>query len=511
MKTLTDSKNMKLGVILSYGAMLLSMLGALFVTNRILNLIGDYNYGLYAFVCSITAWLTVVVSALNASFLRYTTMEANEKNGDVSRTNTMYLKLLVICGAVVLFVGLSIIAGLYFTHTNFTKYNWHDSCIIYGLFALSIFNIALTMPANIFGLFLNYKKQFVFIQCLSIVTTVINFAGHFIIAYFTKSIVLICTFTIFSTLFSTSINAIYCKKRLNIRFSRVKLRENRILVSSIIVFSSIVLFNAIVDQINSGVDKTLLGLFSTPMDVTLYQLGQQFNIYMVTMSLAVSGVFSPTIHKLCIDNSYEKLSDLYYRISKIQIILLCMLTFGFCSCGEDFVKWWIGPERVTAFVVGAVLMLIDLCPLTMNSSIEIQRAQNKHKFRALIYFLLALVNVILSVAFLYILPSEYAIYACLLGSVIARIGSHWISMNIYNQKKMHLPVWKYMMTLFKYMGVGAVCTGAVLLFKMFILTGIESSLVKFICEGILFVVFYGAFVLIFDRETVMGVIKRKFD
>ena len=289
------------------------------------------------------------------------------------------------------------------------------------------------------------------------------------------------------------------------------MRESRTLVSSIIVFSSIVLFNAIVDQINSGVDKTLLGLFSTPIDVTLYQLGQQFNIYMVTMSLAVSGVFSPTIHKLCIDNSYEKLSDLYYRISKIQIILLCMLTFGFCSCGEDFVKWWVGPERVTAFVVGAVLMLIDLCPLTMNSSIEIQRAQNKHKFRALIYFLLALVNVILSVAFLYIFPSEYAIYACLLGSVIARIGSHWISMNIYNQKKMHLPVWKYMMTLFKYMGVGAVCTGVVLLFKMFILTGIESYLVKFICEGILFMAFYGAFVLIFDRETVMGVIKRKFD
>ena len=203
MKTLTDSKNMKLGVILSYGAMFLSMLGALFVTNRVLNLIGDYNYGLYAFVCSITAWLTVVVSALNASFLRYTTIEANEKNGDVSRTNTIYLKLLVVFGVVVLFVGLCIIAVLYFTHTNFTKYSWQDSRIIYWLFALSIFNIALTMPANIFGLFLNYKKKFVFIQCISIITTVLNFAGHFIIAYFTKSIVLICAFTIFITLFTT--------------------------------------------------------------------------------------------------------------------------------------------------------------------------------------------------------------------------------------------------------------------------------------------------------------------
>lgn len=45
---------------------------------------------------------------------------------------------------------------------------------------------------------------------------------------------------------------------------------------SIFVFWGILLFNSIVDQINSNIDKTLIGIFSITEDVAIYQMAQQF-------------------------------------------------------------------------------------------------------------------------------------------------------------------------------------------------------------------------------------------
>lgn len=88
-----DRKNIKFCVVLSYVVMAVSILGSLFVSNIVLIYIGDYNYGLYSFVNSITTWLTVISSSLTASFLRFTSIEAKEFNS-TERTNTIYLKSL---------------------------------------------------------------------------------------------------------------------------------------------------------------------------------------------------------------------------------------------------------------------------------------------------------------------------------------------------------------------------------------------------------------------------------
>ena len=136
MKNPKEDKNIKFGVVLSYVAMAVSMIGNLFISNRVLNLIGDYNYGLYAFVNSITSWLTVISTALTSSFLRFTTLEAHNKNGDTSRTNSIYFQLLFSLSSIVVSIGLLFVVTLFFNRVCFTKYNWEESKLIYILFVL---------------------------------------------------------------------------------------------------------------------------------------------------------------------------------------------------------------------------------------------------------------------------------------------------------------------------------------------------------------------------------------
>lgn len=504
------NKNIKLGILLSYVAMAISLIGTLFVTNRVLNYIGDYNYGIYAFVNSITSWLTVVSSALTASYLRYATIDC-KKDGNLDEpatVNTIYCKLLMCIGLITLFVGGVVIFALYKFEICLGKYNWSDSKLMYCLFAVTLVNIAVTMPTSTFSLYINFRQKFIFGKLLGIITTLLNFAGHFVIALFTKSITLIAAFSLAITILTFLCNYFYCKK-IGITFGKVSLRSCKPLVKSIILFSSILLFNSIVDQVNSSVDKTLLGIFSTPESVTIYQMGQQFNTYLVTMSVAVSGVFAPRMHALVAEKNEQALSNLYLKISKAQIIVLCLVVFGFMACGKNFILWWIGPSRIDAFYVGLVLMLMDLCPLTMNSSIEIQRAENKHKFRALVYFLVAMANVILSIVFLQMFPIEKAIYACLLGSLLARIGSHWIAMNIYNKKEIHLPAGKYMLNLLVYMIIGLGCVAIIYLFDVLFICKIDRTLFRFLIEGVCFIILYLLVISVLNRKIIIAYLHSK--
>lgn len=508
MKEQSTRKNIRLGIVLSYASMVVSLMGSLFISNRVLNYIGDYNYGLYSFVGSITSWLTVVSSALNASYLRYATIdEKSSEDGAPSKTNTIYLKLLIILSLFALIVGGAVVGTLYGCHVCLGKYDWDDSQVMYALFAISLFNIAISMPSSVYTHYLTLKQKFIFTKFLGIATTILTYAANFLIAYFTRSILLLASYSILSTVLSLAFHCYYSHKQ-GISFAKVSLRENKTLVWSIVWFSSILLFNTIVDQINTAVDKTLLGIYATPEKVTIYQMGQSFSTYMVSMSVAVSGVFAPQMHLLVAEKNEQGLKDLYLKISKVQTLVLCMVVFGFLACGKDFILWWIGPERIDAFYVGFVLMAIDLCPLTLNASIEIQRAENKHKFRALVYFVVALTNVLLSILFLHLFSSEDAIYACLLGTVIARIASHWVAMNIYNKKAIHLPVGRYMLTLLVYMAIGFACAVPVYFLGKLLAERLDSYLARFLIEGGAFALLYLLIIGLMNRKMVKSLLQR---
>lgn len=506
-ETISESNNIKFGAMLSYIGMGVSVLGALFISNKVLNAIGDYNYGLYSFVNSITTWLTVISSALTASYLRYAFLDANENNGDVGKTNSIYYKMLLMIGIVVFILGFSVLGILLYSRKCIGNYSWEDSKLMYAMFALSLINISLTMPTSIYSLYVNYKKQFVFARVLTIIVTITNFVGQFVIAYFIRNIIAITAFAIIITLITYFCNKLFCQRILKISFAKVALKDNKTLVRSILTFSGILLFNSIVDQINSNVDKTLLGIFSVPEDVTVYQMAQQLTVYLTTMSVSISGVFAPTIHELVVKDDAEKINQLYLKISKMQSIIICGVAFGFLACGKNFIVWWIGEERVMSYYVAAVLMLLNMGPLTLNSSIEIQRAKNKHLFRAIVYFALAITNVVLSVIFLNIFDPQYAVFACITGTVITTICSHWILMNIYNKYIIGLPIGKYLLTLLQYIVIGMLGYFAVLGCDKLFVYQIKSIILKFVIQGFVFVAVY----VIFMALTNKTIIRKYFD
>lgn len=504
-----DSTNIRVGIIINYLSLAVSIIGSLFVSNRILDYVGDTEYGLYSFVLSITSWLTIITSALNSSFVRFSMLQ-KQKEGKPDRTNTLYFKLFSLFSLVVLILGLAIVATLDGLHVNISSYDWKISHYLYQMFALSIINVCLMMPAATFSLFITYNKKFIFANSLTLIFNILAFIGHFFLAYYTHQIIWTCVYSIGATSLTWLINYLFCRKELDMHFMKTSLKANKTLLLSIAWFSGIVVLNAIVDQINGQVDKTILGFMGKPIDVTIYQMGATFSSYMSTMSVAVSSPFAPSINEYVAKGDDDKINDIYTKVSRIQLIVVTMVAFGFLACGREFIDLWIGAERERAYYVGSVLLLIDICPLSLNASIEIQRARNKHLFRAIVYFVIALLNVGLSLLFIYLLPEGCEIYGCLIGTVIARILSHWILMNWYNDKKMHLPVKRYLINLTKHIISGAVGAGVGIGIGYLLKENTSMSLLPiFILEGVTFIVVYGIFILFIDKDIVLRAMHKK--
>ena len=498
----------KWGVILSYVSLAVSLLGSFFISNRILNLIGDHNYGLYSFANSITSWITVISGALTASYLRFASFENKKDENGLPRINTLYIKMLSIISIASLIIGCSVFLILFSLDVPFLDYSSEDSHLLYLVLAFSIMSISASLPSTVFSLYVNFKKEFVFEKIIGILSNILLLAANFIIAFFTRNIIYISVFSIIHVLFLGLSNYIYCRTRLNIQFCKASFSANRELVHSILLFSSILILNSVVDQINSQVDKTLLGIFSTPENVTLYQMGQGFNAYLSLVSISISGVFAPRIHELNADNKKTEINNLFLRVSKLQLIVVCFVSFGFVTAGKDFIIWWIGDQRVTSYYVGAVLMVLYIMPLSVKLSIDIQRAYNKHLFRSIVFFSVAIINVLLSILFLNIFPSEYAIFACLAGTVISFVACQWIAMNIYNRRIIGLPIGTHLIQMAKQFAFGIIGFVIVFVLSIVFFDSFEHPLLRFLLKGISFSMIYIFLLLLFERKFLFSFAKK---
>ena len=151
-KKLDERKNIKVGALISYITLFTNICINIFYTPYLLNTVGDKNYGLWSFVVSITSWFNVAVYALYDSYVRFSTLEKRDR-GCEDRTNTIYLKLLVILAVIITLVAVIILRLLYIGMIPLSKYSENEKNIIFLLFAISTIQVLATTILSIFKIF----------------------------------------------------------------------------------------------------------------------------------------------------------------------------------------------------------------------------------------------------------------------------------------------------------------------------------------------------------------------
>lgn len=510
-KSLTSAeKNIKLGMLFSYISLFLTISISLIYTPFELRCVGQKQYGLSSFVNSITSWLTVLSSALVSSYIRFATLAASQKDSDkqIKLINTNYLFLFVIIGITILVIGVILCPILKFgiLPNSIYKDDPLAQSLIILLAMISTLNICISVSANIFGLYNSWKEKFAVVKGIGLIISILQPLTTVPFLLLGFNIVCVVVIQLIYSVISIILHAIFAIKRYGFKANKNIFKIEKKIIRDILIFSFFIILTSITDQINNNVDKTLLGFMVSSESVAIYQIGMQFKSHLLIFSISISTVFTPKVASAAISDNDVRMNELFLKVSRLQIIVILFIVFGVVTCGRPFILLWLGEDYLYSFYTIAVLFLLDAIPLTENVAIEAQKAKNKHKFRAVLYIIIACLNIVLTAIFIKIFPKEHAIFGCLLGTAISTIIGKWILINIYNHKVINLNVKKYFRYFLKTLFFAALAS--VLTYMCVYFVKIKGEAVHFFIRFILFVCFYLTYVLLCERKFLITFFKK---
>ena len=494
----------KSGVILSYVGQLVQIIIGVIYTPIMLRLLGQSEYGLYQLVYSVVSYLSLLSLGFGSSYLRfYSRYKAQEDEDGVAKLNGMFMIIFcsisvicVICGMVMIGNVRSIFG------TGLTDSEYATARILMGLL---IINLAMTFPNSVFNCSITAHEKFLFQKLLILIQNLLSpflSLPLLIMGYGSVGMVSVTTFLTVAVLLT---NLYYCLKQLHVKFIFHGLQIG--LLKEMWVFTFFIFINQIIDQINWNVDKFLLGRFAGTTAVAIYGVGGQINTLYLQFSTSISNVFVPKVNRIVAESNDDKqLTILFTKVGRIQFIILGMILSGFVFFGNPFVKIWAGSEYGASYIVALLLIVPVTVPLIQNLGIEIQRAKNMHKARAVVYLAIAIANVFISIPLIKIMGPAGAA----LGTAISLIAGNVIFMNWYYHVRIGMNMFYFWKEIAKFVpALIGPCVVGIIIMNFANITG----LVKLGVFAIVYTVVYGLSMYFLgmneeEKQLVMGPIRK---
>ena len=472
----------KAGVILSYAGEIVKILVNLVYTPIMLRLLGQSEYGLYQLVYSVVSYLSLLSLGFGSSYLRfYSRYKAQNDEDGVAKLNGMFILIFCSISVICILCGTVMVRNIRTIFgTGLTESEYATAKV---LMELLIINLALTFPNSVFNCSITAHEKFLFQKLLILLQNLFSpflTLPLLIMGYGSIGMVSVTTLLTFVLLIS---NMFYCFKKLHVRFAFHGLKIS--LFKEMWVFTFFIFLNQIIDQINWSVDKFLLGRFAGTTAVAVYGVGGQINTLYLQFSSSVSNVFVPKVNRIVAEtNDNTELTTLFTKVGRIQFIVLGLILTGFVFFGMPFVNLWAGEGYGASYAVALLLIIPVTVPLIQNLGIEIQRAKNMHKARAVVYLAIAIANVFISIPLIKFFGPEGAA----LGTAISLFAGNIIFMNWYYHARIGMNMFYFWKEIAKFIpALIAPCVVGIAIMKFVNITG----LVKLGVFAVVYAAVYG--------------------
>lgn len=439
---MSDSTQRKTGAILSYASIFISILIQVLYTPLLIRMLGQSEYGLYSLVYSIIGYLTVLDFGFGNAIIVYTAKyRAKKEYEKEKKLHGMFFLIFSIIGLVAGALGIC----LYFNVENFFGATMSSIEIQKAKIMMLIlsFNLLFTFMFNIYNSIISAYEKFIFQKILTIVSSILKPALMIPLLFFGfKSIALCVVITIVNIIIMLS-NYLYCKKKLNVN---VKFRGfDKKIFKTIFSYSFFIFLTIIVDKLNWSVDQVILGAISGTAAVSIYSVASTINNMFLNLSTVITGVMLPKVTKMIANKATSKqITDEFVKIGRLQFIIIFLITTGFVFIGKEFIILWAGESYISSYYVALCLIVPALLSLIQNLGLSIMQAMNKFKFKAISTFIMAIINIFISI----FLAKRYGPIGAALGTTISIVVCNVIVMNIYYYFVIKINVIKFWKNIF---------------------------------------------------------------
>lgn len=433
---------LKWGIIFSYAQTFIKIIEGLLYSPILVKMLGQSEYGLYQTVFSTISTLSILSLGFNAGYVKWMSQYRQQgRQKDIDRLNGVYaiifslLSFIVFISGTILTLNLNVVYG-----EGLTADEYKTATV---LAFLTTINLSLTFITSVFTTILSANERFFYLKLMNLIRSIASPIVILILLYCGLKSIALCIVAISFDVLTFVVHAFYVLKVLKNRFSFNGFEKG--LLSNIFGFTFFVALNLIVEQVNNSLDKVLLGRFQGTAQVAIYSIGYSLVSHYTTLSSSIAGVFTPKIHKILSSTSESKeqsslITELFVKVSRIQFFVLGLFLTGFILYGKQFITcFWLNQEYSDSYYVLILLTLSITIPLTQNLGIEVQRALNKHKFRSILYFCMAIVNVLITIP----LCKEFGAIGAAIGTAISYVVVNTIVMNIYYHRACRINIFHY--------------------------------------------------------------------
>lgn len=494
----------KLGVAISYLTLAFNIVIGLVYTPFMISKLGDGLYGIYSLANSLISFVTLLDLGFGQTLVRYISQAKVTGNREEERRlNGFFLKLYLCISAVALIIGMIVV--YVYPEVAAKTFSSEETYLFRIVFSILLVNVVISFPMSVFSATLNAYEQFFALKLANFIMSVLKYASMFLLLVFGYKLIAITVISFACSLGMQCFYVFYSVKKIGIRFSFARIDTN--LTSEILHFSFFIFLNLIIDFLYSNTDKLILGAVSGTVAVSVYSIGIYFTSYFTELSGAMSGVFMPKIMALYKEGNRTEISNLFNRVGRLQMALLFLVLGGYICLGKEFIYLWVGTTYKDSYIIGLLIMLPSIVPLTQNVGLTIIRAMNIHKYRSYMYIAIAVLNVVISIP----LAIRYGGIGSAIGTCIATVLGQILFMNLFYSKRAYIDIKEYWKSFVKFFALDVVVLVVNLCIKSYMPVRTWGGFVLIVAVfTVLYVVLYWLFIANdYEKGIVINIIKRR--
>ena len=482
---------LKIGSIITYINLIISTIIPLLYTPIMLRILGQEEYGLYSLSNSVISYLTLLNFGFGSAIIRFISKFRVEGDHEkIEGITGLILSLYGIIAIIVCIVGFVLTKGTgLFFGTGLTSAEIGKLKILMIIMTVST---ALSFPVSILSSVSIAYEKYIFRKMVDMVVTIATPILNLVVLFMGYASVGLAMIGLLTQVVYGVIFIWYCKQKLNVvpRFKNMPFY----MLKEVLGFSVYIFIAFIIDMLYWATDKVLIGAVLGTVAVAVYNIGGTFTSMLQNMSSAISGVFGTRVNMMVFENqSIEKLSELLIRIGRLQYYVVSLILSGYIVFGQIFIDIWAGKDYSQAYIIGLLTMIPLAIPLIQNIAFTVITAQNKLKFRTIVYAVIAVLNVIGTI----LAMPKFGIIGAAACTAIAFVVGNGILMNWYYWKVVKLDIVEFWKNILRISIVPIVLMiVSLMIFRILVI----KNLWMLLFYGIVYIVLFGIASWVFEMN-----------
>lgn len=497
---MSSSKQLKLGVLISYLAIGINIVTGLLYTPWMIHSIGKENFGLYTLALSVIN-LFVFDFGLSTAVTRFITKYLAEGKQDKANQCYGLVYRLYIILDIILFVILSIV--FFFIpqiYQELTPIEVEKFKIVYCIISLySIISFPF-IPLN--GVLVAYEK---------IIQLKLCEVAHKLIIVGAMSVCLLNGLGLYALVTVNVISGIitivlklfciksYTNQRVNWRYF------NRTEFKDILGYSGWVTIISLAQRCIFNIAPSILGALSGSTSIAILGIAITLEGYTYTFANAMNGIFLPKVSRIIYKEDSNVL-PLMVKVARLQIYIIGLIVLGIVCFGYDFIILWVGEGFSDSYLCTILVILPSLVQLPQEIGLQAIHASNNVRPLALVFIYMALCSLVISIALAKPLGAIGIGISVFIAYILRTIG-----MDIILYRNLHINLMIFFKESFGKLGLSLlICTIIGLIINFCIpLFGWSGFIVKLLIFCICYAILnYYMTMNIFEKELILAPIKK---